>query len=192
MPVTDFTPTSDPLELPAKYRELVAFARTHTIDDIDALVMIGEFEHVLAGFHDERVGTLQSWGSRRVAVPGDASNAVLAEGKATPTPRPSQGEVPDIATSIEIGRIYEGTVVRLLDFGAIVRILPGRDGLLHISQITKERVNNVSDYVKEGQVVRVKVLEADEKGRVRLSMRAVAEEQNQQNLRDVQHPTSSS
>ena len=67
-------------------------------------------------------------------------------------------------------------MLRLLDFGAIVQILPGRDGLLHISQIAKERVNNVSDYVKEGQVVRVKVLEADEKGRVRLSMKAAAED----------------
>jgi polyribonucleotide nucleotidyltransferase len=84
--------------------------------------------------------------------------------------------IEDITAEVEVGRIYEGTVLRLLDFGAIVQILPGRDGLLHISQIAKERVNNVSDYVKEGQVVRVKVLEADEKGRVRLSMKAAAEE----------------
>ena len=84
--------------------------------------------------------------------------------------------IEDITADVEVGRIYEGTVLRLLDFGAIVQILPGRDGLLHISQIAKERVNNVSDYVKEGQIVRVKVLEADEKGRVRLSMKAAAED----------------
>jgi polyribonucleotide nucleotidyltransferase len=84
--------------------------------------------------------------------------------------------IEDITAEVEVGRIYEGTVLRLLDFGAIVQILPGRDGLLHISQIAKERVNNVSDYVKEGQVVRVKVLEADEKGRVRLSMKAATED----------------
>ncbi|HXX84721.1 MAG TPA: polyribonucleotide nucleotidyltransferase [Casimicrobiaceae bacterium] len=84
--------------------------------------------------------------------------------------------IEDITADVEVGRIYEGTVLRLLDFGAIVQILPGRDGLLHISQIAKERVNNVSDYLKEGQAVRVKVLEADEKGRVRLSMKAIAEE----------------
>jgi len=84
--------------------------------------------------------------------------------------------IEEITADVEVGRIYEGTVLRLLDFGAIVQILPGRDGLLHISQIAKERVNNVSDYVKEGQVVRVKVLEADEKGRVRLSMKAAAED----------------
>ena len=84
--------------------------------------------------------------------------------------------IEDITADVEVGRIYEGTVLRLLDFGAIVQILPGRDGLLHISQIAKERVNNVSDYLKEGQMVRVKVLEADEKGRVRLSMKAITED----------------
>jgi len=84
--------------------------------------------------------------------------------------------IEEITADVEVGRIYEGTVLRLLDFGAIVQILPGRDGLLHISQIAKERVNQVSDYVKEGQVVKVKVLEADEKGRVRLSMKAAAED----------------
>ena len=68
-------------------------------------------------------------------------------------------------------------VLKLLDFGAIVSILPGRDGLLHISQIANERVNAVADYLKEGQKVRVKVLEADEKGRVRLSMKAVTVEE---------------
>jgi len=80
------------------------------------------------------------------------------------------------SADVEVGRIYEGTVLRLLDFGAIVQVLPGKDGLLHISQIAKERVNQVSDYVKEGQVVKVKVLEADDKGRLRLSMKAAAED----------------
>jgi polyribonucleotide nucleotidyltransferase len=83
-------------------------------------------------------------------------------------------KIEEITAEVEVGKIYEGTVIRLLDFGAIVQVLPGRDGLLHISQIANERVNNVSDYVKEGQAVRVKVLEADEKGRLRLSMKAVA------------------
>ncbi len=83
-------------------------------------------------------------------------------------------KIEEITAEVEVGKIYEGTVIRLLDFGAIVQVLPGRDGLLHISQIATERVNNVSDYVKEGQAVRVKVLEADEKGRLRLSMKAAA------------------
>ena len=80
---------------------------------------------------------------------------------------------------LEAGQIYEGTVTRLLDFGAIVQLLPGKDGLLHISQIANERVNAVSDYLKEGQKVRVKVIEADEKGRVRLSMKALLREEGE-------------
>jgi len=90
--------------------------------------------------------------------------------------------IEDITAEVEVGRIYEGTVLRLLDFGAIVSLLPGKDGLLHISQIANERVNAVSDYLKEGQVVKVKVIETDDKGRVRLSMKAAspAPEQRQQ------------
>jgi len=84
--------------------------------------------------------------------------------------------IEEITAEVEVGRIYEGTVLRLLDFGAIVQVLPGKDGLLHISQIAKERVNQVSDYVKEGQIVKVKVLEADDKGRLRLSMKAATED----------------
>ena len=82
-----------------------------------------------------------------------------------------------ITAEVEVGQIYEGTIQRLLDFGAIVQLLPGKDGLLHISQIANERVNQVSDYLKEGQKVRVKVIEADEKGRVRLSMKALLKEE---------------
>lgn len=80
-----------------------------------------------------------------------------------------------ITADVEVGKVYEGTVLKLLDFGAIVSVLPGRDGLLHISQIAHERVNAVGDYLKDGQQVRVKVLEADEKGRLRLSMKALLE-----------------
>jgi polyribonucleotide nucleotidyltransferase len=84
--------------------------------------------------------------------------------------------IEDITAEVEVGRVYEGTVLKLLDFGAIVSVLPGKDGLLHISQIAEERVKNVADHLKEGQSVRVKVLEADDKGRLRLSMKAVAGE----------------
>jgi polyribonucleotide nucleotidyltransferase len=79
----------------------------------------------------------------------------------------------EITAEVEVGKVYDGVVLKLLDFGAIVSVLPGKDGLLHISQIANERVNSVSDHLKEGQNVRVKVLEADEKGRLRLSMKAV-------------------
>ena len=84
--------------------------------------------------------------------------------------------IEDITADVEVGRIYDGTVLKLLDFGAIVSVLPGKDGLLHISQIANERVNSVADHLKEGQLVRVKVLEADDKGRLRLSMKAVTAE----------------
>ncbi len=80
-----------------------------------------------------------------------------------------------ITADVEVGRIYEGKVARLMDFGAFVTILPGKDGLVHISQICEERVEKVSDKLAEGDVVRVKVLEVDKQGRVRLSMKAVQE-----------------
>ncbi len=116
----------------------------------------------------EETGTtidIQEDGTITIAsVNGEAANAAKARIEA-------------ITADVEVGKIYEGTVLKLLDFGAIVSILPGRDGLLHISQIANERVNAVADYLKEGQKVRVKVLEADEKGRVRLSMKAITAEE---------------
>ncbi|MBC3884649.1 polyribonucleotide nucleotidyltransferase [Undibacterium griseum] len=80
--------------------------------------------------------------------------------------------IEELTAEVEVGKIYEGTVLKLLDFGAIVQIMPGKDGLLHISQIANERVNAVADYLKEGQQVRVKVLETDDRGRFKLSMKA--------------------
>jgi polyribonucleotide nucleotidyltransferase len=87
--------------------------------------------------------------------------------------REAQRRIELITADVEVGRIYEGKVARLMDFGAFVTILPGRDGLVHISQISNERVERVSDKLKEGDVVRVKVLEVDRQGRIRLSMRDV-------------------
>ena len=80
-----------------------------------------------------------------------------------------------ITADVEIGKIYEGAITKILDFGALVNLLPGKDGLLHISQISNERINKVTDVLQEGQIVRVKVMETDEKGRVKLSMRALLE-----------------
>jgi polyribonucleotide nucleotidyltransferase len=87
----------------------------------------------------------------------------------------AQRRIAEITAEVEIGNVYEGTVLKLLDFGAIVSLIPGKDGLLHISQIAHQRVNAVSDFLKEGDIVKVKVVEADEKGRVRLSMKALIE-----------------
>ena len=84
-------------------------------------------------------------------------------------------KIEEITAEVEIGKIYEGPITKLFDFGALVNLLPGKDGLLHISQISHQRVEKVSDVLKEGQIVRVKVLETDEKGRVKLSMKALAE-----------------
>ena len=96
------------------------------------------------------------------ATTGDAARAAIKR-------------IEELTTEVEVGKTYDGTVLRLLEFGAIVSILPGKDGLLHISQIANERVNAVADYLKEGQSIRVKVLEADDKGRLRLSMKALLE-----------------
>ena len=80
-----------------------------------------------------------------------------------------------LTAEIEVGTIYQGKVVRIVDFGAFVNVLPGKDGLVHISQISEERVNAVSDVLSEGQEVTVKVLEVDRQGRVRLSMKEAVE-----------------
>jgi len=82
-----------------------------------------------------------------------------------------------ITAEAEVGKIYAGTVLKLLDFGAIVNILPGKDGLLHISEIVNERVKDIKDWLKEGQQVRVKLIQADEKGRLRLSLKAALAEE---------------
>ena len=84
--------------------------------------------------------------------------------------------IEQIVSDVEPGRIYEGKVAKLMDFGAFVTIMPGKDGLVHVSQISNERVEKVSDKLKEGDIVKVKVLEVDKQGRIRLSMKAVTEE----------------
>ena len=83
--------------------------------------------------------------------------------------------IEEITAEVEVGKVYEGPITKILDFGALVNLMPGKDGLLHISQIAHQRVEKVTDFLKEGQIVRVKVLETDEKGRVKLSMKALLE-----------------
>jgi len=127
--------------------------------------VIGKGGVVIRGLQEETGTTIE------VSDDGTVSIAcVLSEGGEA-----AKKKILELTADVEVGRIYEGTVLRLLDFGAIVSLLPGRDGLLHISQISHERVNAVSDHLKEGQSVKVKVLEADDKGRVRLSMKAVGQ-----------------
>jgi polyribonucleotide nucleotidyltransferase len=125
--------------------------------------VIGKGGVVIRGIQEETGTTIEIEDDGTIAIA-----CVAAEGGEAARKR-----IMDITADVEVGKVYEGPVLRLLDFGAIVQLLPGRDGLLHISQISHERVNAVSDHLKEGQVVKVKVLEADDKGRVRLSMKAV-------------------
>jgi polyribonucleotide nucleotidyltransferase len=127
--------------------------------------VIGKGGVVIRGIQEETGTTIEIEDDGTIAIA-----CVSAEGGEAARKR-----IQDITADVEVGKIYEGPVLRLLDFGAIVQLLPGRDGLLHISQISHERVNAVSDHLKEGQIVKVKVLEADDKGRVRLSMKAVKE-----------------
>ncbi len=125
--------------------------------------VIGKGGVVIRGIQEETGTTIEIEDDGMVSIA-----CVSAEGGEAARKR-----IQDLTADVEVGKVYEGTVLRLLDFGAIVQVLPGRDGLLHISQISHERVNAVSDHLKEGQTVKVKVLEADDKGRVRLSMKAV-------------------
>jgi len=94
----------------------------------------------------------------------DAEKAALAKKR-----------IEEITAEVEVGKIYEGPITKILDFGALVNLLPGKDGLLHISQIAHQRVEKVTDFLQEGQIVKVKVLETDEKGRIKLSMKALIE-----------------
>ena len=129
--------------------------------------VIGKGGVVVRGIQEETGTTIE------IADDGTISIAsVSSEGGEA-----AKRRIQEIVAEVEVGKVYNGTVLRLLDFGAIVSLLPGKDGLLHISQISHQRVNNVSDHLKEGQQVKVKVLESDEKGRVRLSMKAVTEQQ---------------
>lgn len=96
--------------------------------------------------------------------------------------------IDDLLVEVEVGKDYDGKVVRITDFGAFVNILPGRDGLVHISQITEERVENVNDYLRVGDDVRVRVLDIDNTGRIRLSIKAITDEQNKANAA-VEAPT---
>jgi polyribonucleotide nucleotidyltransferase len=129
--------------------------------------VIGKGGVVVRGIQEETGTTIE------IADDGTISIACVSQEGGEAAKR----KIEEIVAEVEVGKIYTGTVLRLLDFGAIVSLLPGKDGLLHISQISHQRVASVSDHLKEGQQVKVKVLEADEKGRVRLSMKAVAEEQ---------------
>lgn len=128
--------------------------------------VIGKGGAVIRGLQEETGTVIEIADDGNITISSVSSEGAQA----------AKARIEEITAEVEVGRVYEGPVVRILDFGAIVNLIPGRDGLLHVSQIANERVNNVTDYVKEGQVVRVKVLEVDEKGKIRLSMKALLEQ----------------
>ncbi len=134
---------------------------TMKIDPEKIREVIGKGGAVIRGLTEETGATIDidNDGTVRIASVDGSSG------------REAQRRIELITADVEVGQVYEGKVVRLMDFGAFVAILPGKDGLVHISQISDERVERVSDKLKEGDVVRVKVLEIDRQGRVRLSMR---------------------
>lgn len=134
---------------------------TMKIDPEKIRDVIGKGGAVIRGLTEETGATIdiENDGTVRIASVDGASG------------RDAQSRIELLTAEVEVGRIYEGKVVRLMDFGAFVSILPGKDGLVHISQISHERVERVSDKLAEGDIVRVKVLEVDRQGRVRLSMR---------------------
>ena len=142
--------------------------------------VIGKGGVVIRGIQEETGTTIEIEDDGTISIA-----CVSAEGGEAAKKR-----IQELTADVEVGKVYEGTVLRLLDFGAIVQLLPGRDGLLHISQISHERVNAVSDHLKEGQQVKVKVLEADDKGRVRLSMKAVEKETAKQGYAGSSPPRS--
>ena len=127
--------------------------------------VIGKGGAVIRGLCEETGATIDIEDDGTVKI-ASADNAAAQEAKR---------RIEQITADVEVGQIYDGKVAKLMDFGAFVTILPGRDGLVHISQISNERVQNVSDKLSEGDAVRVKVLEVDKQGRIRLSMKAVTE-----------------
>ena len=134
---------------------------TLKIDPEKIRVVIGKGGAVIRAMTEETGATIdiENDGTVRIASVDGSSG------------REAQERIELITADVEVGRIYEGKVVRLMDFGAFVAILPGKDGLVHISQISNERVEKVSDKLAEGDVIKVKVLEVDRQGRIRLSMR---------------------
>ncbi|MES2917179.1 MAG: polyribonucleotide nucleotidyltransferase [Pseudomonadota bacterium] len=130
--------------------------------------VIGKGGSMIRSICEETKATIDIEDNGVVRIYGETKGATQA----------ALAKVQAITAEVEVGTIYEGTVARIVDFGAFVTIMPGTDGLVHISQIAAERVENVSDYLKEGQKVKVKVLDVDQRGRIKLSMKELAAEGN--------------
>jgi polyribonucleotide nucleotidyltransferase len=126
--------------------------------------VIGKGGSMIRSICEETKATIDIDDTGLVRIYGETKGATQA----------ALAKVQAITAEVEVGTIYEGKVARIVDFGAFVTIMPGTDGLVHISQIASERVENVADYLKEGQIVKVKVLDVDQRGRIKLSMKDIA------------------
>ncbi|CAB3785836.1 Polyribonucleotide nucleotidyltransferase [Pararobbsia alpina] len=165
------------LHILGKMQEAVTGARTELSEFAPRMItlkinpekirdVIGKGGSVIRALTEE-TGTTIDIGEDGVITIASTSSEGMAEAKR---------RIENITAEVEVGQVYDGTVLKLLDFGAIVNILPGKDGLLHISEIANERIKDINDYLKEGQAVKVKVIQTDEKGRVRLSAKALLNE----------------
>lgn len=155
--------------LPSARAEISVHAPTYATININPEKIrdvIGKGGATIRAITEETKATIDIDDSGLIRVYGETKGATQA----------ALAKIQAITAEVEVGTIYEGTVARIVDFGAFVTILPGTDGLVHISQIANERVESVGDYLKEGQKVKVKVLDVDQRGRIKLSMKDLAEE----------------
>jgi polyribonucleotide nucleotidyltransferase len=155
--------------LPASRPEVNAYAPTYAMININPdkiRDVIGKGGATIRAICEETKATIDIEDSGVVRIYGETKGATQA----------ALAKVQAITAEVEVGTVYDGVVARIVDFGAFVTILPGTDGLVHISQIANERVEKVGDYLKEGQQVKVKVLDVDQRGRIKLSMKELAAE----------------
>ena len=155
--------------LPAARADVSGYAPTYatiTINPEKIRDVIGKGGSTIRAITEETKATIDIDDTGLIRVYGETKAATQA----------ALAKIQSITAEVEVGTIYEGTVARIVDFGAFVTIMPGTDGLVHISQIANERVENVADYLKEGQKVKVKVLDVDQRGRIKLSMKDMAAE----------------
>ena len=155
--------------LPAPRKDISEFAPRIVTMKVPA----GKVKEVI-GKGGYNVRSVQQATNSQIDVEDDGTVKIAASSKASADA--AVKAIGDLLADVEIGKVYEGKVARITDFGAFVTILPGKDGLVHISQIADERVENVGDYLRVGDVVKVKVLDIDSSGRIRLSIKAVAED----------------
>jgi polyribonucleotide nucleotidyltransferase len=157
--------------------EVIATARTVTSDDAPTTVTLKVAADKIRDIIGKGGATIRSITETTGAtIDIDDDGTVRIFGQTRDACQAAVAKVEEITAEAEVGAVYTGTVARIVDFGAFVNILPGKDGLVHISQIAHQRVENVTDYLSEGQEIQVKVLDVDQRGRIKLSIKELLEE----------------